>query len=164
MKKLIAFFVILVNLIVYSTQAQTMRTTSNLNLRQSNTTNSYVLYTIPKGQTVYVQAKYGNWYYVNYAGINGFVSSSYVRPVNQTSYTNNPRGKNNYHNGHKEVVFNNNSGVRYYTNSESVRVQSPTRYNSVPVNATALCRDGTYSFSHSRRGTCSHHGGVERWY
>ncbi|WP_289144502.1 DUF3761 domain-containing protein, partial [uncultured Bacteroides sp.] len=27
----------------------------------------------------------------------------------------------------------------------------------------ALCRDGTYSFSKSRRGTCSHHGGVAKW-
>ena len=24
--------------------------------------------------------------------------------------------------------------------------------------------DGTYSFSENRRGTCSHHGGVSRWY
>jgi hypothetical protein len=32
-----------------------------------------------------------------------------------------------------------------------------------PAGATAQCRDGTYSFSRSRRGTCSHHGGVARW-
>lgn len=30
--------------------------------------------------------------------------------------------------------------------------------------ATALCRDGTYSFSQSRQGTCSHHGGVAVWF
>jgi hypothetical protein len=29
--------------------------------------------------------------------------------------------------------------------------------------ATALCRDGTYSYSASRRGTCSRHGGVKEW-
>lgn len=29
--------------------------------------------------------------------------------------------------------------------------------------ATAICRDGTYSYSQSRRGTCSHHGGVAQW-
>jgi hypothetical protein len=29
--------------------------------------------------------------------------------------------------------------------------------------ATAECRDGTYSYSAHRRGTCSHHGGVKRW-
>ena len=32
-----------------------------------------------------------------------------------------------------------------------------------PVGATAKCRDGTYSFSQFRRGTCSHHGGVAQW-
>ena len=29
--------------------------------------------------------------------------------------------------------------------------------------ATAICADGTYSYSASRRGTCSHHGGVAQW-
>lgn len=28
---------------------------------------------------------------------------------------------------------------------------------------TALCRDGTYSYSQHRRGTCSWHGGVAEW-
>lgn len=32
-----------------------------------------------------------------------------------------------------------------------------------PPGATAVCRDGTYSFSQSRSGTCSRHGGVARW-
>jgi hypothetical protein len=32
-----------------------------------------------------------------------------------------------------------------------------------PPGATARCRDGTYSFSRHRSGTCSHHGGVARW-
>jgi hypothetical protein len=32
-----------------------------------------------------------------------------------------------------------------------------------PTGATAHCRDGTYSFSKHRSGTCSHHGGVAMW-
>jgi hypothetical protein len=28
---------------------------------------------------------------------------------------------------------------------------------------TAICNDGTYSYSQSSRGTCSHHGGVREW-
>ncbi|HJQ70533.1 MAG TPA: DUF3761 domain-containing protein [Blastocatellia bacterium] len=39
----------------------------------------------------------------------------------------------------------------------------PVRASEVPEGATAECRDGTFSFSQSRRGTCSHHGGVKRW-
>jgi hypothetical protein len=34
---------------------------------------------------------------------------------------------------------------------------------AAPANATALCKDGTYSMSQHRSGTCSRHGGVERW-
>jgi hypothetical protein len=29
---------------------------------------------------------------------------------------------------------------------------------------TALCWDGTYSYSANRQGTCSHHDGVMTWY
>jgi len=32
-----------------------------------------------------------------------------------------------------------------------------------PDGATARCRDGAYSFSAHRSGTCSHHGGVATW-
>ena len=56
------------------------------------------------------------------------------------------------------------STVKYYTNTNGYRVQSPTHYSSRPAGATARCVDGTYSFSRSRRGTCSHHGGVAVWY
>ncbi len=35
--------------------------------------------------------------------------------------------------------------------------------DSPPPGATARCKDGTYSFSQTRQGTCSHHGGVAEW-
>lgn len=35
--------------------------------------------------------------------------------------------------------------------------------DNAPPGATAVCRDGTYSFSQTRSGTCSHHGGVAAW-
>lgn len=52
-----------------------------------------------------------------------------------------------------------------YVNTAGQTVQSPSYTNdgSVPAGASAKCGDGTYSFSQSRRGTCSHHGGVSRW-
>jgi len=64
-----------------------------------------------------------------------------------------------------QVPTTNLSNNNYYTNSVGNQVHSPayTPDNSVPAGASAQCRDGTYSFSQSRRGTCSHHGGVARW-
>lgn len=59
-----------------------------------------------------------------------------------------------------------NSGLsndNYYTNSAGNEVHSPAYSNTVPDGASAQCRDGTYSFSQSQRGTCSHHGGVAQW-
>lgn len=57
------------------------------------------------------------------------------------------------------------SNNNYYTNTAGNTVHSPAYSSSgVPAGASAQCRDGTYSFSQSRRGTCSHHGGVAEWY
>jgi uncharacterized protein YraI len=52
-----------------------------------------------------------------------------------------------------------------YVNSRGNWVPSPTRTadGQPPAGATAKCGDGTFSFSQSRRGTCSHHGGVAEW-
>jgi hypothetical protein len=50
-----------------------------------------------------------------------------------------------------------------YVNSRGQTVKRPASCASAPQGATAQCRDGTYSFSRSRRGTCSHHGGVAKW-
>ncbi len=50
-----------------------------------------------------------------------------------------------------------------YINADGNEIQSPTYYHSEPSGASALCNDGTYSFSQNRRGTCSHHGGVDSW-
>ena len=50
-----------------------------------------------------------------------------------------------------------------YVNSKGQTVKRPETCSSTPQGATAQCRDGTYSFSKSRRGTCSHHGGVAKW-
>lgn len=51
-----------------------------------------------------------------------------------------------------------------YINSDGTPVHRPTvDNNGRPQGDTALCRDGTYSFSQHTSGTCSHHGGVQRW-
>ncbi len=51
-----------------------------------------------------------------------------------------------------------------YVNSDGVEVCRP--YSSPtgpPAGATARCKDGSYSFSTHRSGTCSGHGGVAEW-
>ncbi len=50
-----------------------------------------------------------------------------------------------------------------YVNSKGETVKRPENCSAAPQGATAQCRDGSYSFSQRRRGTCSHHGGVAQW-
>jgi hypothetical protein len=52
-----------------------------------------------------------------------------------------------------------------YANQQGFEVHRPahTVSGQAPAGATAQCRDRTYSFSMSRGGTCSRHGGVSRW-
>ncbi len=50
-----------------------------------------------------------------------------------------------------------------YVNSAGNTVCSPEQSSTQPAGATAQCVDGSYSFSQSRSGTCSHHGGVATW-
>jgi len=56
------------------------------------------------------------------------------------------------------------SSGRSYVNVDGIRVRSPVFSDTKPAGASARCRDGSYSFSLNRRGTCSHHGGVAEWY
>ena len=100
---------------------------------------------------------------VEYNGYIGYISTKYLSnsPVRK-SYTS--TRTSNSRPSYTSTSTRRTGGVRYYTNTYGNRVQSPTHYDSRPSGATALCRDGSYSFSQSRRGTCSHHGGVARWY
>lgn len=54
---------------------------------------------------------------------------------------------------------------RHYKTSDGQEVHSPAKsvQDQIPAGASAKCRDGSYSFSQHRRGTCSHHGGVNDW-
>ena len=55
------------------------------------------------------------------------------------------------------------SSSDYYTNVDGNQVHRPVFTPSAPSGASAQCRDGSYSFSQNRRGTCSGHGGVASW-
>ncbi|WP_083743462.1 DUF3761 domain-containing protein [Mycobacterium rhizamassiliense] len=65
-------------------------------------------------------------------------------------------------------------GTGYYQNSDGQCIPSPSSGlppggapglvgGGAPAGATAICRDGDYSFSTHHSGTCSGHGGVKQW-
>lgn len=51
-------------------------------------------------------------------------------------------------------------GTDYYRNVDGNCVHRP---GGDPAGASAKCKDGSYSYSQNRRGTCSGHGGVATW-
>ncbi len=128
-----------INCAVFSQQV--VYTRSSINLRVSPTKQSLSLYVIPVGTNLIKYDCNNNWCLVLYDGNYGFVYKKYLK----SSFVNQPNTRNSY------------------INTRGNRVQSPSYYDSPPYNASAECNDGTYSFSESRRGTCSGHGGVKRW-
>ena len=135
--------------------------TANLNLRYGPGTDYEIITTLPKGTSVTIDEDCDcKWVPVEYRGYLGYISTKYLTGKSPNREIKRVRNTNHY----QYVSYSlQKSRVRHYTNVDGYWVQSPTYYNSIPAGATALCRDGTYSFSRNRRGTCSHHGGVARW-
>ena len=141
-------------------------TTANLNLREEPSTNCRIVTTIPKGTPVTIDEDCDcTWIAVEYKGYIGYVSSKYLSCYYETACNESSGSVNRQIQPQRTTYYHPSptSTVRHYCNVDGYRVQSPTYYNGVPAGATAICRDGTYSFSKHRRGTCSHHGGVARW-
>lgn len=150
MKKLLLLLTVLLSTLSELTQTPFI-TTANLNMRTLPCTCADIETTIPKGETIYVlNYEDDSWARVSYNGHIDYVSRKYI--VQKTSQP--QKTSSGVTTG---------TAIKYYTNSQGERVQSPTYYPTAPAGATALCRDGSYSFSRIRRGTCSHHGGVAKW-
>jgi uncharacterized protein YraI len=116
--------------------------TSSVRMRADASTDSRVLTTVPSGRRVEVRACAVEWCWVEYGGRTGYVAERYLSPA-------------------ARVVRAASEG---YRSALGNFVPSPKPGTAgAPPGATALCRDGTYSFSQSRSGTCSHHGGVAKW-
>ena len=119
-------------------------TSSNANLRASPSTSAKVLTVIPKATALNV-GTCTTWCAVSYGGQTGYVSKSTLSFKMATVPASLPPT----------------SGT--YTNVDGQQIQRPVMSDTAPAGASAHCRDGSYSFSTHRRGTCSHHGGVGEW-
>jgi hypothetical protein len=117
-------------------------------LREAPSVESRVFATIPPKTSVNVTSCTDGWCAVKYQQLTGHAIQVFLRfpPVAVSQARSAPSG-------------------RGYTNSQGEWVPSPMRTSTgqPPAGASARCRDDTYSFSRSRRGTCSHHGGVAQW-
>ena len=130
-------------------------TITDVRLREAPSTDSRVIVILPKATLVAIGDCDDTWCGVDFRGIGGFAARRYLafsRPVDvdDTAAT------------QQSALQRTGRG---YINSRGEWVPSPQRTpdGKVPAGATAQCRDGTYSFSRSRRGTCSWHGGVAKW-
>lgn len=90
--------------------------------------------------------------------------------ADSSRYITGPRGGCYYLNGNGNKTYVDHSFCgREDTQAASARNLSPPTVKSAadtPASsgASAKCADGSLSFSATRRGTCSHHGGVAEWY
>jgi hypothetical protein len=89
-------------------------------------------------------------YYVNIYGLCSPIIGDTIPTYNNYYSTPKLPTYNNYYSTPKLPTYNN-----YYSTPK------PKTYSS--YGPSALCRDGSYSYSQSRRGTCSWHGGVGSW-
>ena len=159
MKKFLFCLSVLLSMFNVNVAAYVRYVTVNLNLRYGPGIAYEIITSLPKGTPVSIDEDCDcKWVLVEYDGKIGYISTKHLSenpPYRKIKRESQIQTHKTYPTTYDIV--------RYYTNVNGYRVQSPTYYDSTPTGATALCRDGTYSFSRNRKGTCSHHGGVAKW-
>lgn len=137
-------------------------TTTNLNVRRGPSTKYGVIGQVSAGTQVTINDPSYNesdWLRVNYNGQTGYISTKYLST--QKVLTSNTKTSNYSWSSSSSSSYSSNNG--YYRNCDGNWIPRPQYSDTQPSGATAICHDGTYSFSAHRRGTCSHHGGVKVW-
>jgi len=136
------------------------------NIRETPSRSGRTVTQVQKDQrlTVTRAAPSGPWYSVRaeQSGIEGWIHGSTIAFESAPGATAGPTPKRS-ETAERRAVTPAPSG-RSYVNVDGVRVPSPMFSETRPDGATARCRDGSYSFSQHRRGTCSWHGGVAIWF
>ncbi len=109
------------------------------NLREKDDSSSAVLEVVPQDASVEVIKQQGAWFLVKTETNQGWMHGNTLKLQNYD----------------KKL-----SAVP----APPPRVAPKSTIETNDIDATAKCRDDSLSYSASRRGTCSHHGGVAVWY
>ena len=119
-------------------------TTASIRLREKPFPTARALATLSQGTAVWLYRCCQGWCSLAVSQLAGYLPEEFLSPQAPQAATSQGRG---------------------YINSQGEWLPSPTRTadGQPPAGATAHCRDGTFSFSRTRQGTCSHHGGVAEW-
>jgi len=125
-------------------------TGNDVNLRDKPSADGRVLTHLPYRTAVtFLQGPSHGWYRVKAGATTGYLSAQLASTSAPAAKA--PKAPSFAHTG------------KGYINSDGNWIPSPVHAASAPQGATALCNDGTFSFSQHHRGTCSHHGGVKTW-
>ncbi|HEV7645900.1 MAG TPA: DUF3761 domain-containing protein [Pyrinomonadaceae bacterium] len=185
MKRLIfsLFFILVFSLFIFSQSAEII--TEKANLRGTASQSGRVVTTLGCGTQIEVIKRAGSWFLAQsteYVGwIHGntiqFTSAYSTTPclASQTTYTVLPAPTYQVVPAPTYTI----EPVKIYQPeiaTERPRTTEPSVTPSAPAIAapaaapepasavpTAICNDGTYSYSLNHSGTCSHHGGVSSW-
>jgi uncharacterized protein YgiM (DUF1202 family) len=137
------------------------------NLREKPSPAGTTVTTLQKGSRLVLVGKVsvGPWYQVRElsSGETGWIHGNTISLVKERARATAPLSISNAERKVTAVTRSAAKAGRSYINVDGVRVRSPGFSDRPPSGASARCRDGTYSFSLNRRGTCSHHGGVGQW-
>lgn len=158
----------------------------NASLRKIGSQNGEILDVIPEGASVEIVRQKGAWFYVrvdekagwlhgdairyNDAPTEGYtvpsddystVTDSMPEPIQSLE----PVRTAPAYSSPAPVVRNEPTPEIYTLRTYPTPAPSYERETTVTsTTATALCADGTLSYSANRQGTCSHHGGVSSWF
>lgn len=161
---LLSFFLItlLSTALTFAQDNTTLYTTTSARVRACPYLTCTIIRTLPTGTSIDIlDTEEGSrvnssldWYKITFDGKTGYIHSSLTTERVPASAITTTTSRST------PTTPNSATSQPLTINPEvTVTPAAPTH----PQGATALCRDGTYSYSQNRRGTCSHHGGVQQW-